>query len=323
MGDVLTRGGSVRIVTVAGRTEGRGHVARSLAIGEAIASRGVRVSLDLVRGELTAREAAHAEHASIAPSTSGEAAVVVIDAPDPASIGSTSDAARLVVLDDADVFDGRAAMVVQPSLPTWSGRGVAARVLAGYDYAPIGTAYRRWRGNRRSRTNRTPRVVACFGGTDPADASARLAEALEGGDEWRTELVLGPGYTGGVAGSAVPIQRDPEDLPGLLATADVAVLGAGTLKFEAACLGVPALLLAVADDQVRVGPAFAATGAATYLGDARTIAPNAVHDAIGALLAEPARLAAMSDRAGQVVDGLGAERIADAIIELIAEEERS
>jgi spore coat polysaccharide biosynthesis predicted glycosyltransferase SpsG len=110
--------------------------------------------------------------------------------------------------------------------------------------------------------------------------------------------------------------RDPANLPPRLAAADVAVLGAGTMKFEAACLGVPAILVAAADDQLSVGPEFAASGAAVWAGDGRTVDPVAVRELLAALLADPGRLRSLGRRARKVVDGRGAERLATAILEL-------
>ena len=94
------------------------------------------------------------------------------------------------------------------------------------------------------------------------------------------------------------------------------MIGAGTMKLEVACLGRPAILLAVADDQLASGPAFASTGAAAYLGDGRTIEPEQVRFAVRELIEDGPRRAAMALAGARVVDGQGAERIAAAILSL-------
>ena len=197
--------------------------------------------------------------------------------------------------------------------------GSAGTVLAGYDYVPISAAVRRRRA--AALDSAVPavgrRVVVCFGGADPGDVTGRLVGALAGLDA-DVEVIVGPSYRGSTDGWPVTAVRDPEDLVERLATADVVVLGAGTMKFDAACLGRPSILLAVADDQLPVGPAFAATGAARYLGDGRTIEPAAVARAVGELLLDQAARAALGSRAAEVVDGMGAERIA-AVLERLAD----
>ena len=102
--------------------------------------------------------------------------------------------------------------------------------------------------------------------------------------------------------------RDPRDLPTLVAQADIVVIGAGTMKFEVACVGRPALLVAAATDQLTVGPPFAATGAAVWLGDGMTIEPEAVRDAVAVSLDDVMARIEMGRKGRELVDGMGAER---------------
>ena len=88
------------------------------------------------------------------------------------------------------------------------------------------------------------------------------------------------------------------------------------MKFELALLGRPMLLLAVVDDQLPVGPPFAATGAARYLGDGRETDPAEVAAAVAALMADDPARAAMAARGRAIVDGRGAQRIAAAVLGL-------
>jgi UDP:flavonoid glycosyltransferase YjiC (YdhE family) len=324
MGHVLTSGHTVRLLTVVGAVEGRGHLSRSLAMGAGLSARGIQVELVLARGELSPHERAQAEEARVAlPATAmNDPAAVVVDAPDLLALVEGIDPRRLVVVDDGDAFNGSAAIVIQPSKDRWAGGGEADRVLAGYAFVPLRANFRELREATHSGVPADPpRVVACFGGSDPAGVSRRLAMALAGSGRWAAEIVLGPGYLADGSDWPVVIRRDPDDLPALLGAADLAVLAAGTLKFEAACLGTPALLLAVSDDQLSVGPAFAATGAAVYLGDGRTIDPVEVEATIAELVQDQDRRVAIGRRARVVVDGRGAERIADAIAGLIDSEE--
>ena len=122
--------------------------------------------------------------------------------------------------------------------------------------------------------------------------------------------------TGDEGGAGLRVLRDPPDLDRRLATATVALIGAGTMKFELAVLGRPAILVAAAEDQLPIAAPFAATGAARYLGDGRELDPAAIGEAVAALMAdEPARIV-MASRARAAVDGQGADRIAAAVLEL-------
>jgi spore coat polysaccharide biosynthesis predicted glycosyltransferase SpsG len=307
----------VRLVVTAGPFDGRGHVGRALSLGEALYELGVATELQLIAGSLSPNEAARASGASLSVVAADEPvptdAAVVVDLPDPRAAPAV-DPARLVVFDDRDTFAGRAAVVVQPSQAEWTGPGAAATVLAGYDYVPISASVRR----RRESALGSPieadgqRLVVCFGGADPSDVTGRLVGSLAALDA-DVEAIVGPSYRGSTEGWPVAAVRDPADLVDRLASTDLVLMGAGTMKFDAACLGRPAILLAVADDQLPVGPAFAATGAARFLGDGRTIEPGVVAAAVEMLLGDPVARARLGSRAAEVVDGQGAGRIATAI----------
>jgi UDP-2,4-diacetamido-2,4,6-trideoxy-beta-L-altropyranose hydrolase len=304
----------VRLWTSAAPGEGRGHLARALALAEATWPDDVTVELALARGEPSPAEHGRAVAARVrivdaAEPRPGDAAVVV-DAPDPTAIVRDIPRDRLVVFDDRETFDGVAALIVQPSLPTWSGVARAGRVLAGYRWAPIGSAWRAAiAGGRQVHDDGRPRVLVCFGGSDPHDVTGRLGPALEDERGWTTTIVVGTDYHGR-ADAGGPVVREPPDLPTRVANTDLVVTGAGTMKFEVAALGRPAILLAVADDQLPVGPPFAEAGAARWLGDGRTADPEAVRAAVAALLDDDPARSAMAMTARGLVDGRGADRLA-------------
>lgn len=317
----------VRLSTSAGRDEGRGHLTRSLSLAEAAWPETVDLELALARGELSRVERARATASGVRLVDPRAAVrrdgIVVVDAPDARLLAAGLEPGRLVVFDDRETFDGEAALIVQPSLPTWSGPARAGRVVAGYRWAPIGAAWRAWIGQPAAAAGEgSPRVVVCFGGSDPDDVTGRIAGVVAADRRWTTSVVVGPDYEGR-AGHAVDVVRDPEDLPRIVARADLALIGAGTMKFEAAALGRPAILLAAADDQRPVGPPFAATGAAIWLGDGRTVDPELVRTTVADTLADASAGARLSTAARRQVDGAGADRLAAEISAVAVARQRS
>ena len=311
---------AVHLVTTAGPEDGGGHLSRSIAMAEALSGGGARTSLEILRGTPSLIQLARLRELGVAIGPPGDDDIVLVDVPDPNEVADRWPRRRLAVFDDRELLRGAAAIVIQPSLGRWGGSADAGRVLEGHAFAPIRATIRRLAAERPAEAT-SPGVVACFGGSDPSDVSARLLAAIEAAGSWPTIAIVGPGYRGRLAESRDDLEgsrvvRDPADLDRLLANATVVVAGAGTLKFELALLGRPAILLAVADDQLPVGPSFAATGAAQYLGDGRTIDPATVSEAVATLVADEPGRAAMASRGREVVDGRGAERIAAAVLEL-------
>ena len=312
----------VRMRTSAGPGEGRGHLARALSLAEAVWPDTVALELSIARGAPTASERDRAEAAGArvvgADAAIPEGAVVVVDAPDPDRLVTGITPGRLVVFDDSERFAGQAAMVVQPSAPAWAGRARAGRTLAGYRWAPIGAAWRRVVGLAETTRIGDLHLLVCFGGSDPHDVTGRLGGRLADDPRWATTVVVGPDYGGDLIDDRWV--REPRDLPERVAAADVVVIGAGTMKFEVAALARPAVLLAAADDQLPVGPPFAATGAARWLGDGRTIDPESVIESVAALMDDPMTRAAMSAAARREVDGSGADRLAAEIAGLATDD---
>jgi spore coat polysaccharide biosynthesis predicted glycosyltransferase SpsG len=314
----------VRFVAAAGPSIGRGHLARALALGEAAWGADPALELELLEGSLTEREASRAAAAAlriVAPGSPVQRdAAVVVDLPVPHAVAGRFEPARLTVFDDRESFLGRAALVVQPSMPSWDGRASAGSVMAGFEFVPVSAAVRRRRGpEQRPADGGRPastRLLVSFGGSDPDRVTERLAPAIAAAVDAELEVVIGASYSGATDGWPFTPLRDPPDLVERMAAADLVLLGAGTMKFEVACLGRPMLVVAAADDQLRVGPAFAATGAARYLGDGRTIDTEAVVGGVNDLLADPRAREQLGRRAAAVVDGLGADRIAAAVARL-------
>ena len=111
----------------------------------------------------------------------------------------------------------------------------------------------------------------------------------------------------------------PGEVAAVLAGVDVALGAAGSTSWELACLGVPMLLVEVADNQRAVIAPLAACGAAWALGAARELTAGALADALGRLAAagEPARRA-MAEAGARLVDGEGARRVAAALAARVA-----
>jgi hypothetical protein len=285
-------------------------------MAEALAAAGARATLELLRGEPTAAEADRLRALGAGGHEPPDVAAVLVDLPDPNEIAGRWPANVLAIFDDREWFRGAAGLVIQPSLDRWSGPARAARVLAGYAYAPIRSSLRALAASGPAVAE--PEVLVCFGGSDPADVGGRVALAIADAGDWPITVIVGPDYHGRLreGGGDAVVVRDPPDLDRRLASAALVVGGAGTMKFELALLGRPMVLLAVVDDQLPVGPPFAATGAARYLGDGRTIDPADVATAVAALMADDAARAALADRGRMIVDGRGAERIAAAVLEL-------
>lgn len=195
--------------------------------------------------------------------------------------------------------------------------------LAGLDYALLRHSVRQFRPLDAPvhPMSRTPKVVAFFGGTDAYRAAPQIAALLaETGvpfdatviaadDSLRRDLLAIP---------AGPDRRfeiiaPTDDLPELLAGADLVISASGTSTWELLCLGRAAALVWVVDNQIQGYERTVANGYAAGLGRLGFLAEDAV-GVLRDLLTSPGSRAALAARAWSAVDGRGAERVADVLL---------
>jgi UDP-2,4-diacetamido-2,4,6-trideoxy-beta-L-altropyranose hydrolase len=240
------------------------------------------------------------------------APVVLVDrrqptsAPDVARMRASG--RRVCLLDDAGTGRTVADLVVDP--PTgcvWPPAG--GRRLAGFEHALLRREVRAAAGHGLAAVE----VLLSMGGSDPEGLTPPLALALRAAGA--TVLsVLGPMYHGPRPEGEV--LADARDWPRALAGARLLVGRFGHTLLEAAHLGTPALALATNEHAAVEAAAFAARGTAETT---RVSGPGDVGEVVAralALLGEPDRLAAMAARGRELVDGLGAARVAAALREL-------
>jgi hypothetical protein len=108
--------------------------------------------------------------------------------------------------------------------------------------------------------------------------------------------------------------RNTRRMPQLMSWADVAICAGGSTCWEIAILGLPSLVMAVAENQRGVVRAVAEGGAAVALSPRDS--PAAIARALESLCRDPKRRHALSETGRRLVDGGGAARVA-AILEAL------
>jgi RimJ/RimL family protein N-acetyltransferase len=158
-----------------------------------------------------------------------------------------------------------------------------------------------------------------MGMTDPANATLRVLEAIrEARFEGTVDVVLGAAapHRAAVAAALPPGARlhlDPPDIPALIAEADLAIGAGGVSALERACLGLPSLLVVVAENQRAAIAGLVAAGAARPLGPLGALSPRGIVESISSLTGSPTAIAEMARAAARTCDGLGAVRTAIAL----------
>jgi UDP-2,4-diacetamido-2,4,6-trideoxy-beta-L-altropyranose hydrolase len=197
------------------------------------------------------------------------------------------------------------------------------RLLLGTRYCLLRREFNSWRGWKREIPATGRKVLIAMGGSDPDNFTqvAMRALRLVGMPGLETTVVVGgsnPHWASlqksasEFAGS-LQLRRGVTDMAEVLAGADVAVSAAGTVCWEMCLLGLPALLIHVAENQRAVAEGLDWQGCAIHLGNLRDVSAEKVASQLQRLLDSLETRRSLSQHARELVDGEGAKRIASAM----------
>ena len=203
----------------------------------------------------------------------------------------------------------------------------AARLLLGPGFAPVRPEFAALRGPALAwRGEPVQRILVAMGLTDVGGITGRVVERLRSrvGDIG-LDIVLGASAPS-TPGLEKIARRDPRlmlhvDTPHmarLTAEADLGVGAAGSSTWERCTLGLPSLMVVVADNQRGAARAMAERGAA-LVADATAPTFEADFDrALMRLLRDAEARRQLAAASAEICDGLGAGRTAEAFLALIA-----
>lgn len=324
---------------------GLGHVVRCLAIAEALRDRhGMRVlfavdqgapARDLVAGHGFAladpRSDAEDEPAwldRILATAGAEGLIVDV------RTRLSPDAVRrwrgrgilTAVIDDGSPRRLAAELAFYPPVPQlrqFNWNGFSGALYVGWDYLPLRRDFARATRTQEAGRPERLRILVTMGGSDPGGATAVAIKALAG--------IAGALDVTVIAGSAcrdvehladlmrtrlpdAHLLHGTDDMPNLMASADLALISFGMTAYEAASVGTPTLALCLSPDHEDSARTLAEEGALVMAGQIGRVTSDRLAPMVLSLVDDRARLQAMGQAARRLIDGRGADRIADRIL---------
>ncbi|HHX45897.1 MAG TPA: spore coat protein [Brevibacterium sp.] len=331
----------------ASRDVGVGHVARAIALADEIVSRGGAVQifgsvtgaswlLDAIahRGLTVSPAPDHPTTLRDAVQAAGCTAVILDGYAFDPGTGAALKAAGLTVLavQDGPFGAGQTAdLVLDQNLGAtdeFVPPGVPA--LLGLEYTLMRNEVLEARTDQHPGRDVPKGVIFC-GGTDPqaaapflTDLVIRTRSAIE-----LTVVAATDAIAADLArllprlGQQIDVISPTPQIVQIAANCDFAVVAAGGSVWELLCVGVPAAVVAVADNQEPTIRTIGATGAALALGTLRDLrSSSAAQDGavtmLRRLIDSPRERRDVSARAGQLIDGRGRARVIDELSRAVA-----
>ena len=199
----------------------------------------------------------------------------------------------------------------------------AEHALVGPKYALLQDDYALLRSNRSLGRSRVERISVFMGGSDPDNATELVLRSLADMDlkgiaidvvvgaanRHRTQLLTTFG-----SNPSITFHSDLSSLASLINESDLSLGAGGTTNWERMCLGVPSIVIDIAENQREICIELARIGLIEHIGSAYSVSPTQIQNAVEKLCSNQA-LRNEFARKGQVtVDGFGASRVVEALM---------
>ena len=197
------------------------------------------------------------------------------------------------------------------------------RLLLGSKYVLLRKEFWPWKGWRREISPVAKKILVTMGGADPDNVTLKVIQALNliGDPGIEVKIVVGPANQSierlqeELALSLFTFHLLPNvsNMPELMAWADLAIAAGGSTCWELAFMGLPSLLIILADNQLDVIGQLSKDGIVINLGHHKKLTMTHLSNKIRMVLSEYATRSALSRNEKSLIDGLGPSRICNTV----------
>lgn len=205
----------------------------------------------------------------------------------------------------------------------YSNREPHTRLLMGARYVLLRREFWPWRGWRREIPAVAHRVLVTLGGGDPDNQTLKVFQALQQVDADDLEAIVVVGASNPhfeelrseIRNSplAIRLVHNVANMVELMAWADVAVSAGGSTCWEMAFMGLPTILLVLAENQRGIAEGLSQAGVALNLGSFEQVISAHIVRALSNLIESRHRRQQMSHDGQEMVDGIGSKRVLSAL----------
>ena len=197
------------------------------------------------------------------------------------------------------------------------------QLLLGTQYVLLRREFLKWQGWKREIPKVAHKVLVTLGGGDPDNVTLKVIRAINKLklEDLEVKVVIGPSnpHTASLKEAvdhspfAIHLLPTGKNMAELMACADVAVSAGGSTCWEMAFMGLPNVVLVLAENQQDIAAGLGTAGVAFNLGWYTEASIAQVANTLGGLLRDGGSRRQMSQRGRELVDGLGVERVAESL----------
>jgi UDP-2,4-diacetamido-2,4,6-trideoxy-beta-L-altropyranose hydrolase len=206
----------------------------------------------------------------------------------------------------------------------YTARDAHTELLLGTQYALLRKEFWKWRDWQRDIPEKAKNVLITMGGSDPDNVTLKVLQTLESlpdAEMLTFRVVVGGSNPHGAdleifaekSDLSVELLHSVTDMPELMAWADVAISAGGSTVWELCMMGLPAIVMILADNQIYMVEGLAARDAIINLGFYTTVAQETIRETTRQIIAKVDYRRDSSHNMRKIVDGFGTQRVLNSL----------
>jgi UDP-2,4-diacetamido-2,4,6-trideoxy-beta-L-altropyranose hydrolase len=198
-------------------------------------------------------------------------------------------------------------------------------LLLGTRYVLLRREFLKYRDFKRQVPERAKNILVTLGGGDPDNVTLKVIEAIKllNGPDLEVKIVIGPSnpHVAEIKNSLLSTLchmhciENAGNMPELMIWADLAISGGGSTCWELSFMGLPNIVLILAENQRRIAEGLNDAGVAVNLGWCNKVTDDNIAEAIEGMIKDKEIQRKMSLLGQELVDGYGSGKICEIIKE--------
>jgi UDP-2,4-diacetamido-2,4,6-trideoxy-beta-L-altropyranose hydrolase len=201
----------------------------------------------------------------------------------------------------------------------YQNREAYTQLLLGREYVLLRQEFLQWRNWLRVINSKAHKILVTLGGSDPDNVTFKVMQSLQSLGDRDLEVIVIIGSSNPhyeelehqVTESDLPIslQHNVSNMPELMAWADIAIAAGGSTNWELAFMGLPSIVITLAENQKEIADYLGNMGLAVSLGWHENISIIDLAEATCKLVSSDVLRKEMSELGQKLIDGLGSARV--------------
>jgi UDP-2,4-diacetamido-2,4,6-trideoxy-beta-L-altropyranose hydrolase len=202
------------------------------------------------------------------------------------------------------------------------------QLLLGTKYALLRREFLTWQGLVKAITPNARKILVTLGGGDPDNVTLKVLQSLSqlSINNLKIVVVIGgtnPHYERLLSfikslSLSISLQLNISNMPELMAWADIAIAAGGSTNWELAFMGLPSIVITLADNQKAIAAELDRQGVIINLGWHQDVTIEQISFALQELIGDRPKRETMSKKGRELVDGNGARRVVSEMVGMLA-----